>query len=1666
MKPTTTRARLGAVATATVVVTSSALAAEYVWQTTGTGTTNNWSTAAGDTNWFVDGGIVFSPWADGNVATLSDGTGEAITLVGTVAPTSTTVNNNGTWTLGGTGALGGGGALTKNGTGTLTLSNTTANTFGGGATINGGILSLGTGGTGADTSTVGALGSGTASLNTGGSLRLWIRNNAAFTIATPLSINGGTILNEDGNHTLSGPVTVGSSGATLRSKWNGKNLALTGVLSGTGAVTVLRSETSGDASSQVILTNSNTFSGGTTVNSAVLQLGNNNATDKGSVGVIRGTLTVNSPGVVNLGFTNALGWGGGTKVNTLNINGGTVTHTANGDQGWALTVNMTGGTFQSTGSGRFTFGDNSALNTLASASSATVAGFLRIREGNTGNLINFTTAEGEALVDLAMNAVIEQSGSGHGITKLGPGLMQLNAASTYTGPTNVNAGTLSIGLNGSLTSTLTGSPVVVNNTGSFRVETAGKTLASITANHGSTLAMVAAPGATTNVTGALTLTNGATISVAPILGATSVAGTYDLITAGSITGTGTPTLAMVGAYGPSRATGSVAVNGNKLQFTLIGTGANLVWNNASAAGNAVGTWDTDITANFNNGGSNDVFKAFDSVTFNDSVAAGQAKTINVAGTVAPALVTVNNSTGNNYTLTATSAGIGHLAGSPSISKSGTGTLTLGANLTYGGTLGELTAGGGTFDLGAKTLPTQAKLTVSGNGSLSNGTLPVSGSFDFQQGTVSATLTGAGIVTKTTANTVILSANNSITGAATISAGTLQIGTAGTTGTLGGAAVTVVSGATLAFNRNDSGLTITNAFSGSGFIAFNGTNDGVTNGQSSYVIDGNNSGFTGTMTATNARARFNTTNEAGTGTLVAGTNGGFLIEGGTHACFFRITGNGWGEASGLLGAIRLQGGTITGPITLTGNSRISSHGGSGTIAGNIGESGGPRNLEFGGTSSPTVLTLSGTNNYTGTTTLTNATINLSGSLGNTAVTVANTSTLSGKGSIGGSLNFSGAATNLGVNLGQPGTMTVTGNTTFGGVATVALTPAPGLTPGVAITLMNYGSATGSGANFALANIAQYRQAVFSVGATSLTLDVGAKALTWTGTGGLTWDIGTTTNWTDTTPAASTYYQGDTVAFTDSAGAGNAAVTVTSALTPASVTVNNSGSVPYTFSGAGSIGGAASLTKNGNGTLTVLMNMPYTGGTTVNSGMIVVDGNQAGNRQANGGVITINNGATFEVRGVNPMPGSANPVNPVVNAGGILRIVTGTSVAVPTATQSHGHLNNLTLNGGTVDFTYAGAGTAYNGESVQLNGTLTVGGSAASTIQSSESTANQGLALASNRTFAVPDVTGSSEPDLVITAEVENSDSNNGALTKTGTGTLELTSANSYSAGTTISAGTLLADNGFTGSATGTGAVSVAAGATLAGDGGATGSVTVTGTVAPGNPTLAHGFLRLGATTLNGNYSCQINGTAWDEISITGNLTLAGATLNLLAAGAGATEPSYVLASWTGTRTGTFTSVTGLPSGYFLGYDDVAKQLRLELTAGNPYGVWEAANDVFGAGPGADSDADGIPNGIEFVIGGDPSGPGSNSNALLPTLTLDTTYLNFVFRRTDDSAPFNPFVEYGSALTGWTQALGGVSGVILVVDNNFYGSGIDRVTVRIPRALAADSRLFARLHVDIP
>lgn len=111
----------------------------------------------------------------------------------------------------------------------------------------------------------------------------------------------------------------------------------------------------------------------------------------------------------------------------------------------------------------------------------------------------------------------------------------------------------------------------------------------------------------------------------------------------------------------------------------------------------------------------------------------------------------------------------------------------------------------------------------------------------------------------------------------------------------------------------------------------------------------------------------------------------------------------------------------------------------------------------------------------------------------------------------------------------------------------------------------------------------------------------------------------------------------------------------------------------------------------------------------------------------------------------------------------------------------------------------------------------------------------------------------------------------ALTKAGSGKLELTGTNTYTGGTTIQAGEIKLNGSAANSA-----FTVQAGAALSGSG-RVGALTVAGTLAPGN---SPGTLNAGATTFagGGNYLWEINdatglaGIGYDLLSITGGLTI--------------------------------------------------------------------------------------------------------------------------------------------------------------------------------------------------
>ena len=178
-----------------------------------------------------------------------------------------------------------------------------------------------------------------------------------------------------------------------------------------------------------------------------------------------------------------------------------------------------------------------------------------------------------------------------------------------------------------------------------------------------------------------------------------------------------------------------------------------------------------------------------------------------------------------------------------------GTLISNVSITEGGSAGSttsntsstITLNGGTLDMTGHSIGDA--VNVIDTLTLASGTLK-----DVQE------INGGGAVTKTTAGTLILLGTNTYTGATTISAGTLQAGNGGTSGTLGSG--NVIDNATLAFNRSDL-LTVANNVSGTGVVNQTGSGTTVASGVNTYtgqttVSAGNllvNNAYAGTDSAT-------------------------------------------------------------------------------------------------------------------------------------------------------------------------------------------------------------------------------------------------------------------------------------------------------------------------------------------------------------------------------------------------------------------------------------------------------------------------------------------------------------------------------------------------------------------------------------------------------------------------------------------------------------------------------------------------------------------------------------------------------------------------------------------------------------------------------------------------
>lgn len=252
-------------------------------------------------------------------------------------------------------------------------------------------------------------------------------------------------------------------------------------------------------------------------------------------------------------------------------------------------------------------------------------------------------------------------------------------------------------------------------------------------------------------------------------------------------------------------------------------------------------------------------------------------------------------TANSVELGTMSGNAGTVVGSPTASGTlniGGGTFTVNAGgsfvlATYANTntFGKVT---GTLNISGGTLISNVNITEGGSAgsttsntistiNLTGGTLDMTGHsigdatnvidvIQLASGTLKdvSEINGGGAVSKTTSGTLTLLGTNTYTGATTISAGTLQVGNGGTSGTLGSG--NVIDNATLAFNRSDL-LTVTNNVSGSGVVNQTGSGTTVVSGVNTYT--GQTTVSTGNLLVNNAYA--GTDSATGTNTVQVNAN---------------------------------------------------------------------------------------------------------------------------------------------------------------------------------------------------------------------------------------------------------------------------------------------------------------------------------------------------------------------------------------------------------------------------------------------------------------------------------------------------------------------------------------------------------------------------------------------------------------------------------------------------------------------------------------------------------------------------------------------------------------------------------------------------------------------------
>ena len=1300
-------------------------------------------------------------------------TGGALSLG---AGTTLTVNTAAASTISGT--LSGSGNLTKTGAGNLTLSG--SNSYSGETRLEGGVLEIGHNN---------ALGNGSFLMRVNG---VTIRSTDATdrTIANAFGQFAGTSATynfgsaETGNLTFTSTTTA-ALGASRTFNIANSFTRFDGGFSGSSqGITKI-----GDGT--MTLNGSSSYTGATTINAGTLQIGNGGTTgalSTSSAITVNGTLVFNRSDTIRAGgnFSSTISGTGVIVQNgsgILELSGAGITHSggtilnsgtiqitsSNSFGSGVLTLNS--GTLSSSSGSARSFTNAITIGGNVQIGSATQTGAITASGNITlGDSVRTLTIEGNGA---NLSGVI--SGTG-GLTKAGAGSLTLNGSNTYTGSTTVNAGTLRLG-GTSDTNSLSGE-VTINSGGTLNYDGSRNNKISDAANISISGGTFDA-GANTETIGSLALSSG---------NFTKATGTFTLgsglsMSGGNLSITASGTLALGSASTISGGAVTLTSTNARIETngtTTLGSSA-FSFNNASssAQGLALGgniSVDSAATANFTN-----VTTGLGRIDLN-----GATRVFDIgAGAVMNVGWVIAGSAGNGLT------------------KNGTGTLTLSATNTYAGAT---TINAGTIVLNGSS--TSSAIAINSGGTLAG--------------------TGSGGATTVNSGGLISPGGSSI---GTLAASTLTLnGGGGYTFSIGNVAGTAGTNWDLINVGSGSGAVTINSSSGSPFTIYVNGNPTGWSGAGTYawdIISSNKlatGGFSadkfavdlGGFTPADRPGSFFFTNSGTALVLNYAVLGDSTWTGGsgnwdtgfspapTNLANVFFTGAAGGTATNNIAST-----TLDELDTITFNATAGSY----TLAANAGSAG----------VSGTPLKISGS---VANESANAQNINLALSFEATRVV----DTASGNITIGGVINGAGGLTKNGSH-----TLTLSGTNTFTGAVqinsgTLATTVANALSNAVDVTLASGAAYSHSGGNDEIRSL----NATGSVLINSGTLTIGGTGVS-TVSGQISGDallIKAGTGSLTLSNSANSYSGGTRltdgillVGHNNALGSGalnfnsstNGTIrstdgttrTISNALaniSGSSWNVNfgsaDSGDLVFSSTTSASLASGATRTftvnnaattfamaftnssiflKAGTGTMILTGNSTYSGATIINAGTLQLGSGGTIGALSTSSAITVNANLAFNRS--DTVTQGANFSNSLGGSGVVVQNGSGTLIL----NQANTHSGGTTLNSGTLRLDHSGAAgtgtlTQSSGASLlHLNATGTFANAMdVYNVRASETLTLSGGITVRNATFDVDN-----GDILTISGGISGS----GGAIKNGTGTLDLSGSNSFTGATTVNSGTL-------------------------------------------------------------------------------------------------------------------------------------------------------------------------------------------------------------------------------------------------------------------------------------